>query len=162
MIVFPNEELIYLEHYFLPRSPPGSGKVVESTSGFLTAGNLAMDGGGGGEAPRAREWAFWGAGPTWGSRSVAEASCQSWARRAGDPRAGSRARGLALGAQCSHLRCVLVLGPGFCPPGAVLKRLAANNSFSSARYSNTRALESRCPGWGITAPLLFLAASLGK
>ena len=24
------------------------------------------------------------------------------------------------------------------------------------------ALESRCPGWGITAPLLFLAASLGK
>lgn len=78
-------------------------------------------------------------------------------------RIGRGGRGiLALGAQCSHLRCVLVLGPGFCPPGAVLKRLAANNSFSSARYSNTRALESRCPGWGITAPLLFLAASLGK
>ena len=51
--MFPNEELIYLEHYFLPRSSPGSGKVVESTSGFLTAGNLAMDGGGG-EARRGR------------------------------------------------------------------------------------------------------------
>ena len=58
--------------------------MVESTSGFLTAGNLAMDGGGG-EAPRAREWAFWGAGATWGSRSVPEAPCPNWARRAGDP-----------------------------------------------------------------------------
>ena len=59
--MFPNEELIYLEHYFLPRSSPSSGEVVELTSGFLTAGNLAMEGGGGGESSRARR-ALWGAG----------------------------------------------------------------------------------------------------
>lgn len=53
--MFPNEELIYLEHYFLRRSSPGSGKVVELTSGFLTAGNLAMDGGGGGTHPATLE-----------------------------------------------------------------------------------------------------------